>query len=372
MEIDDTTNTSLPINDLERSKLIELYKEYPILWDTEHPDCKNSAERNIAITEIVELVQIDGLTPKSVSQYLDQMLREYCTNMSQGLLPSEYLNHKKWQWLRIASTFISADHLLKSHQTTENEENFAILTNYKQEEVLWNPTHSEYENSDSRETAWNRCLEQVCPEGTMTVYDLKTKIEHMLATYQQERSGLNSEKLQKYSPDLQWFHLMDSFLGPILFPEDGVSSNITTVPLPSSDDNERYLHALELYKEQTVLWDPSHSQFGNRSCCREAWERCVKQWQLADITREEFQRLIKELQANYTQQRHQLHPDEVATFHSELSWFHLADSFLGPIIFPEDYSQPEDDPNNEHNVSETQELLEEEEEEEVSIQLSIV
>jgi hypothetical protein len=340
---------SRDLTDNMRCKLLNLYKATPILWDTKHKDFKNSKARIKAIAEIVENSDINGLTQRKATLFFRSMRRDYYSKLAQGLLTEEYLTTCRWKWLRIAHTFLTAENnsskmvsvvpTASSNNATENEKNFEFLTFYKVEELLWNPKLPLYKNRAARAAAWSRCVEKI-QINEMTENDYRVKIKNLRTTYHQKRRQLGRDSLKTSNPDLPWFHLMESFLGPVLFPDGSEQQPITSAAQQGDfDKDDKYLRAMECYQQESVLWNPSDPCYYNRNAHDAAWERCVDQFKVDGIYRKEFQRLVKRLLANYTRKRQRIHSSDLAAYCPDMKWFHLIESFLGPIIFQNEDNQ---------------------------------
>jgi Alcohol dehydrogenase transcription factor Myb/SANT-like len=352
---------SSELDDADRCTLVRLYRSHKVLWDKNHCDFTNSKTRSKAIEKIVAASHIPDLTKAKATLFFRNMRREFYSKLLQGQLTQTYLQTTKWKWLKIANQFLNVDNQPKKPHSTalmrdksEHVKNVELIGHYKQEELLWNTNLPQYKIRAMREAAWHRIVDKMDIQG-LTPDDVRIKIKNLRTVYHKHYRQGGHDSFANSPP---WMPAMDEFLRPILFDGDTGAVKTYTKPL-DFDDDELNLAIMECYRQQTVLWHPLEPYFGNRTVTDQAWDECVQQMGSRVITRKDFQRLLKSLVARYSRKRSKIHADDVAAFCPNLKWFHLAESFLGPIMFrQEDGHSVTEEVNNEDEDSDDSEQQE--------------
>ncbi|XP_045465206.1 uncharacterized protein LOC123674269 isoform X3 [Harmonia axyridis] len=143
-----------------------------------------------------------------------------------------------------------------------------FLEYYRNEKVLWDPSHEDYKKRDKRAAAAQRIAKKLNVPN-FTGSHVCTKFKNLRSSYSQElkkiasseRSGVSSDDI--YTPKVFWFKVMNGFLRPHVRTRETMSNLESTENSEYSEDlsqiNYEYSEDLSIikseYSDQSVVGD---------------------------------------------------------------------------------------------------------------------
>jgi Alcohol dehydrogenase transcription factor Myb/SANT-like len=201
-----------------------------------------------------------------------------------------------------------------------------------QRRIMWDRTHPDFARHNERKRAMEEIREALLVNGwiqaKIPLHKVKNTISMLKACY---RTKKKKGQFEKHAANCQWLRKIDTFMADSLAPYKANEKRLGPGGLCSLED---HMKILNFYKNHELLWNPKHPDYHDRPMHAEVWTQCEMYINKDGMTAEICKKISKTLRIRYVNRRKVMSLADVDQYSQHLEWFRVAESFLGPLLFP--------------------------------------